>query len=108
MHISFERSGGLAGMRVTAGIDSDTLTDAEAHELKQLVDQAGFFELSARPGPPGAAGPGADQFVYRVTVATEGRQHTIETTDAAAPPALRPLLVWLTQAARRARSGGTP
>lgn len=106
MRISFERSGGLAGMRLTAAIDSDTLTEAEASELKRLVDQAGFFDLSAGPGPAGPGGSGADQFVYRVTVETAGRRHTVETTDAAAPPALQPLLAWLNQAARRSRRGG--
>ncbi|MGH7548131.1 MAG: protealysin inhibitor emfourin [Gemmatimonadales bacterium] len=104
MNISFERSGGVAGMRVTAAINSDTLPDAEASELKQLVDRAGFFDLPASSGPSG----GADQFVYRVTIETEGRRHTVETTDAAAPPALQPLLAWLHQAARRSRRGGAP
>jgi len=93
-------------MRLTAAINSDTLPDAEASELKQLVDRAGFFDLPASPGPSG--GGGADQFVCRVTIETEGRRHTVETTDAAAPPALQPLLAWLNQAARRSRRGGAP
>jgi hypothetical protein len=98
MRISFERSGGIVGRRMTAAIDSATLDRHEAEELEGMVAAARFFEQPARPPEPV---PGADVFLYRVTVESEGRTHTIETTDTTAVPELRPLLMWLNAAARR-------
>lgn len=102
MRIVFERSGGIAGRRMTATIDSATLDPAVAVELEGIVSAARFFDQPA--GPP-APGPGADMFQYRVTVERAGRRHTVETSDTAAAPELRPLLMWLDRAARRGLGG---
>ena len=102
MRIEFERSGGFAGLRLAATIEADSLSVEEAEELCRLVEEAGFFDLSAR-----IAGPEAqpDQFMYKITVETEARQHTVQLENTAPAPELQPLLDWLSRAARRRRRG---
>ena len=104
MQVQFERTGGFAGMRMAATIDSDSLTPEEAQRLRELVDASGFFELPAEiSGAPG----GNDRFLYSVTVHIAGRSHTVRTGEAAIPAGLRPLIDLLSKAARDAqRSGG--
>ncbi len=103
MRIYFERTGGVAGMRLTATVNTDTLPPEEARDLRKMVDDARFFELPAKIATPAR---GADQFHYRLTVEVDARRHTVEMGEAAAPVTLRPLLRQLTAVARSAR--GSP
>ena len=104
MHIDYERSGGFAGLQVSIAIDTDSLPPGEAQELCNLVEDAGFFDLTATIGDSTS---GADQFTYKITVETEARRHSIEVAESAAPSALQPLLQRLHRAARRARRSGS-
>lgn len=99
MRIEFERSGGFAGILVQATVDADSLPRLEAEKLDKLVEEANFFDLPAHITAPSQ---GADQFEYKVTVERGGQRHTVETSDQAAPDALRPLLRELTLRARSA------
>ena len=45
MKIQFERSGGVAGMRMTTTVNTETLPAAEAQMLREMVDKAKFFDL---------------------------------------------------------------
>ncbi len=104
MKIQFERSGGLAGLTTRVNIDADSLPDAERQTLTTLVADAGFFALPA--AIKNSASTGADRFNYRVTIDLDGRGHTVETTDGAAPASLIPLLDWLSGAAQRSKTSG--
>ncbi len=100
MRIQFERTGGFAGMRLAATIDTATLPADQANTLPGLIEAAHFFDLPAQiPAPPQAA----DQFHYRVTIEAEGKRHTVEAGEGAASPALQALFQQLTQLARSAR-----
>ncbi len=101
MRIRFERTGGFAGMRLTATIDTEALPLERADELRRLVDAASFFDL---PTTIRSSAPGADQFQYQLTIEVEGRRHTVEVSEAAAPEALQPLLRQLTILARSLRA----
>lgn len=103
MRIEFERSGGVAGLRLSATIESDSLPNQEADDLCKLVEDAGFFDLPADITSPKAQ---PDQFVYAVTVETEARRHTVRVDDSTAPARLQPLLDWLSRAVRRSRRRG--
>jgi len=98
MRISFERTGGFAGIRLTTIVDPATLPIEEANHLRQLVEAADFFHLPATIISPT---PQADRFQYRLTVEEKGRQHTVKVSEQAAPDALKPLIEWLVDAARR-------
>jgi hypothetical protein len=100
MRIEFERSGGLMGRTVACSVDTETLPADEAHELRELVERADFFALPE--SPPGSAAR-SDQFAYTVRIESEGRGHTVMTSDDAAPSALVPLLDRLSRMARRSR-----
>jgi hypothetical protein len=98
MRIHFERSGGFAGLALATTVESDTLSQQDDQRLRQLIDEAGFFDLPPVLHDTASA---ADQFGYKVTVEIAGRTHTVEATEGAVPPSLRPLLEWLARAARR-------
>ena len=87
-------------MPVTAALDSASLSPQEERDLRDMIETAGFFQL---PSVMNSSSLGADRFLYRLTVEVEGRQHTIEMSEAAVPSNLRPLIARLTTAARRTR-----
>ncbi len=96
--VEFERSGGFAGMRLAAVIDSRDLPPAEARRLAENLAAAGFFALPAKPAPfPG----GADYFTYRITVEQGGQKHSVELSDPAVSEAAWPLIRQLTVLARQ-------
>ena len=101
MQIDFERTGGFAGMRLVAAIDTAVLPPDQASTLSGLIDDAHFFDLPARiPAPVNVA----DQFNYRVTIEAAGKRHTVDVGEASASPELQALLQQLTLLARSARS----
>ncbi|MDX2231245.1 MAG: protealysin inhibitor emfourin [Leptolyngbyaceae cyanobacterium bins.349] len=100
MRISFERSGGFAGMMMTVSIDTAKLGPSEATQVKSMVEAANFFQLpeaiasSAQP----------DRFQYHLTVAEPQRKHSVTVSESCLPGNLRPLVDWLMDAARHSRS----
>ena len=100
MRIEYERTGGFAGMRLAATIDTATLPADQAGALHSAVEAAHFFDLPARiPSRSGVA----DQFLYHVAIEDVGKRHTVDVGETAAPPALQALLQQLTQLAQSAR-----
>jgi hypothetical protein len=97
MKISFERSGGFAGMRMAITVDVDSLPAPEAAALRKLVSDADFFNLAEIRA--GKTIP--DGFQYAVTVEEDGKQRTIQVAVASIPDELRPLLNDLSLRARR-------
>ena len=101
MRINFERTGGFAGMRLSATIDTAALPADQASALQGAIDAAHFFDLPAQiPAPPQVA----DQFHYHVTIEAEGKRHTVDAGEASGSPALQELHQQLTSLARSARS----
>lgn len=96
MRIEFTRTGGFAGMRLTKSFDTDTMSADQASELSALVESAGFFDL-----PEELRSGGADQLHYKVSVADDGKTHTVDADERAVPPALAPLVQYLMAAARK-------
>lgn len=99
MRITFEQTGGFAGMTITKVFDTSTLPEKETKRLRQLVEAAAFFNL---PASLTSDTPHPDSFEYLITVEEDGNQHTVEVSESAAPANLTPLLEWLRmQASRR-------
>jgi hypothetical protein len=94
MRVLFERTGGFAGRKLQGALDSSRLSVPKARKLKELLKKSGFFEL---PSTLVSSEKGADRFSYRVTVETDDGRHTVETSEAAIPGQLRPLLDFLTR-----------
>ncbi|MFZ5909821.1 MAG: protealysin inhibitor emfourin [Chloroflexota bacterium] len=97
--ILFERSGGFMGRTVSLNIDMDDLPEDEAGALRELLDEADFFDL---PDDLRRV-PAPDEFTYSITVVVEERQHSVRVSDTSMPDDLRPLLNELTKLLRRKR-----
>jgi hypothetical protein len=101
MRIDYERTGGFAGIRLAARIDTATLPTDQARALHDSIEAAHFFELPARiPAAPQVA----DQFHYHVAIDAEGKRHAVDVGETSASPALQEVLQQLTALARAARS----
>lgn len=97
MTITFERSGGFAGLARSVTVSSDSLSNQDAAELRRLIDEARLFDL---PEHAGEGEPVPDDFNYVISVDEGERSTVVRTGDANAPPQLRPLLDWLNAALR--------
>jgi hypothetical protein len=92
MKVHLERTGGIAGLRITRDLDSANLSEPRQAELSQLVTAAHVFDL---PPSMRGANTGADRFQYKLTVETEEQQHSLEFDESATPETLRSLLRWI-------------
>lgn len=90
MRILVERSGGFAGIRKRAEVDSRSLPADQCAELEQLVAAAGLHHPAAGAEAPG----GPDRFQYKVTVESEAGSSTVSLQDPAEGHA-RLLLDWV-------------
>ncbi|MBD2593089.1 hypothetical protein BCD64_01890 [Nostoc sp. MBR 210] len=96
MRITFERTGGFAGITKKTTLDTNNLPPKEAKELPLLVQAADLFRLPAQIPSPN---PQSDRFQYRLTVEDNDKQHTVIVSEAALPGTLRPLIEWLNHVA---------
>ena len=96
--IKFERTGGFAGIRITADFGLDDLPEDQAHALTVLLDDVDFAEL---PESLMSDPPMPDEFNYTITVEAEKWKHTVVTGDTSAPEKLQELLQLLNQIARK-------
>jgi hypothetical protein len=94
MQISFERSGGFAGVILRADVDVDALSAADAKRVTQMIQDANFFDLPKRLTVPS---PQPDRFQYKITITDKGKQKTVTTDDQTAPESLKPLIRYLNQ-----------
>ncbi|MBW4673062.1 MAG: hypothetical protein KME52_03155 [Desmonostoc geniculatum HA4340-LM1] len=98
MRISFERTGGFAGISKKTTVETAELPANEANTLKRLVEAADLFRLPEQITSPN---PQSDRFQYKLTVEDNGRQHTVTVSEAALPGTLRPLIEWLQNTAQK-------
>lgn len=92
MRISFERTGGFAGISRKKTVDTASIPANEADQLPSLVEAADFFNL---PEKITASTTQPDRFQYKLTIEDEKREHTVTVSETALPGTLRPLIEWL-------------
>jgi len=97
LRISFERTGGFAGITMKAAVDEKDLAPDEAQKLRRLVEEADFFNLSKKIMP---RSPRPDRFQYELSLEESSRQHTVTTSEEVLPAKLKPLVNWLMEKAR--------
>lgn len=102
MRISFERSGGFAGITMKTAVDEKDLAPGEAQKLRQLIEEADFFNS---PGKMMSRSPQPDRFQYELSLEEKGRQHTVTMSEEAMPAKLKPLVQWLIEKARQTKKG---
>ncbi len=89
MRISLVRSGGLAGIRREAKVDTASLGSGRAEELHRLVEAADLAKLSE---PTISTARSADRFHYTLTVEDGARRHTVTFAEEQTPEKLLPLV----------------
>jgi hypothetical protein len=98
LQIEFQRTGGFAGAILSTSVDAGELPQAEATELRDLVDRANLPSLAQR----GRGGPGKpDRFQYDLTIEDGDRRYQVSLGETEVPEACRPLLDRLLEMARR-------
>ena len=102
MYIEFARTGGFAGLRLSASVDTQELPSEQVSAVEAMVRDADFFGLPEKLLPPA---PSPDRFEYRVAISTDKKSHSIVANDALVPDRLRPLLDYLTTLAMTAKRG---
>jgi hypothetical protein len=99
MQITFERSGGFAGLITTTTVDTTTLPAPEANRICLLVKAANFFELPSEIAPDNQP----DCFQYHLTIQEGSQHHTVVVGESTMPGELRPLIDCLMEEARKGR-----
>ena len=97
MRIEFSRSGGVAGIRLTATLDTERLTPQEAARLRRLISTACFFD---QPSSLKSSTSGADRFQYQVTVEEGDRIKKVEIDESCIPRTFQPLIDYLLNSCR--------
>lgn len=97
MRIEFRRSGGLAGIDMTASIDAQDLPAEQAQLATELI--------ASPPPPPGDGGGTPDRFSYELTLREGERTQTHRWGETQIPDSVRPLLADLTGRAKPAPPG---
>ena len=91
--IEFERTGGFTGIPLRVILNGGLLEPSEFLSVRQMVENSGFFMIS---NPELQADTGADQFRYRIAIATAKRRHEVMLTEKQVPENLKPLIRFLT------------
>jgi hypothetical protein len=95
IHIQFRRSGGFAGIPLTATTTADQLPEDHAAQLQGLLTSA---EVPQKPDH--SAPGGADRFQYQLNL-DDGQQHrSFSWDETQVPDEIRPVLGTLTRLAR--------
>ncbi len=94
--IYFEQSGGFTGMTIHVELKDNMLSRNEYEHVHILIEQANFFELQT--DTTGHALP--DQLLYRISVETATRRHTITVYEHQVTAELQPLIKFLSRKAR--------
>ncbi|MBL8203758.1 MAG: hypothetical protein JNM09_05965 [Blastocatellia bacterium] len=96
MIVRYDRSGGFAGLTITAEVDSETLSAKEAKTLKELVEKA--FPLDPTKKKKATM---PDQFEYEFTIEDHGKSRQYRVNDETITAAIRALSKWLIAAAQQ-------
>ena len=83
-------------------VDEKDLALDEAQKLRQLVEEADFFNS---PGKIASRSPQPDRFQYELRLEEKGRQHTVAVNEETMPAKLKPLVKWLMEKSRQTRKG---
>jgi hypothetical protein len=102
LHMSYQRTGGIAGITMAAEASGPELPDDVALIAAGLLDNAtGSGTHPASPAEEAKSrslpGPGADQFTYTLEVSRGGEHQTFDWSDTTMPDKVRPLIAFLAQ-----------
>ncbi|MDQ3784884.1 MAG: hypothetical protein M3360_08420 [Actinomycetota bacterium] len=87
MYIKFRRSGGVTGVTLNSGVDTEQLSPSEAEQLETLVHRAHLTNVFSRDYGKG----GVDRFEYEITVDDLEEQQHLLVGESDVTPELRAL-----------------
>ncbi|HWQ19216.1 MAG TPA: protealysin inhibitor emfourin [Methanotrichaceae archaeon] len=90
--VDFKRTGGITGSSLATIIDSRRLTPDDTSRLRQLIDDADFFNL---PGRIEASNPEENSIQYDITIEAGEMINSVVVRDEAGPTELHRLIDWL-------------
>ncbi len=96
IRIEFRRSGGFAGIPLTATTTADALPAEQSAQVQGLLAAA----PPRRPASSPPGGGGADQFQYQLDLDDGQRHRSFAWDETQVPEAIRPVLGTLTRLAR--------
>jgi len=99
VQVKLVRSGGLAGLKMVATVDTGDLPADQQEVVSRLLTE------DLRGGGPAGAGPqgGADQFTYQLEIHQDGRTVRRRWKDPEVHETVRPLLSALARQAKPVR-----
>jgi hypothetical protein len=97
--LAFVQTGGFAGLKLVANVDTEALPEEEAQALDAKVDAA----LAEQPASPHRDPRIRDDQQYQVTVQRGGDTTLLRATDPHLPPALGALVGYLQERAEPSR-----
>jgi hypothetical protein len=87
--LRLQRTGGLAGLRLQARLDTRSLPEAEGQALIGALDRfAAEPQMPQAPSPPGAA----DTMHYELEIDRGGATRTVSFSEQQVPEALAPVV----------------
>lgn len=95
--VSFERSGGFAGISSFVTIDADTMNIDEKLKLQELIENSEFFQMDIDDSSNSGA---RDQFIYKLSIEIGNQKKSLTLTEPDITDKLRPLINYLSQKAR--------
>jgi len=105
MRISVVRTGGVAGLRREATVDTAELGARDSEEIHRLVNAAAEEPAPAKTPKPSRS---SDRFHYTLTIEDGGRRRALTFAEERTPERLRPLLDAVWRAAAAGESGAGP
>jgi|GEM_PF-2487802 len=90
--VDFKRTGGITGSTLSTIIDSRRLDPEDTPRLRQLIDDADFFNL---PGRIEASIPEENSIQYDITIEAGERMNSVMVRDEAGSTELHRLIDWL-------------
>lgn len=94
--IYFEQSGGFMGLTISIELNDEILSKDENEHVHILIKQANFFEIQTVT----TGHPLPDQLIYRITVETATRHHTLTVYEHQVSTELQPLIKFLSRKAK--------
>jgi len=99
IRLRFTQEGGIGGWSSEYEVSSETLSEDEERQLRQLVEDADFFNV---PNSLPKGGPIPDGYTYTLWIAVGRRSHTViryDGVDENDSAALRELFAWVAERA---------
>jgi hypothetical protein len=89
--VDFKRTGGITGSSLATIIDSRRLSQEDTSRLRQLIEEAGFFDL---PGRIEAPSHEENSIQYDITIEAGEMMNSVSVRDEAGPTELHRLIDW--------------